>query len=124
MACGCSERNGSVVTKEFSDETTPTTQCIACAQKHCDQAYMAWHEWGYRKTNRRFIRGEMRALVLHCYKRWPSIADKARECSLMVQNGNDEEAEALLDNICSIIDSAFDEEYPDVAERIRKVAGE
>lgn len=114
MPCGCAKENKTV----DMDETTPTTQCIACAQKHADQACMAWNEWGYRKSNRRFIRGELRAIVLHCYKRWPSIADKARECALAVQDARDEEAEMLLSSVCSMVDDAFDAEHPETKARM------
>jgi len=60
------------------DDIKPTTQCIACAQKHLDEAWTMFHEYGYSNENRRFVRGNLRAIVLHTYLEWKSIATLAR----------------------------------------------
>lgn len=133
MACGCRKRNGEKALEEAIEppETVqtekssivPTTQCIACAQKHIDEAWECFHEYGYSRENRRHIRGALRAIVLHTYKEWPQIAKLARKAALEVQEANDKAAEASIDELCGMIDDAFDAVNPDVAKRIEELAG-
>lgn len=132
MACGCTKRNGDAkddilesqaVVQTAGSSIVPTTQCIACAQKHCDEAWECFHEYGYSRENRRHIRGALRAIVLHTYKEWPQIAKLARRAALEVQEANDTAAEASIDELCGMIDDAFDAVNPDVSQRIEELEG-
>lgn len=126
MACGCTGHTGAAQTEkpqeqrkqEPRQETLPTTQCPACLQKHLDEAWTLFHEYGYADEDRRFIRGNLRAMVLHSYKRWPEIADLSRQIALLVQDARDAEAAGLFPRLCEMVDSAFYEARPEVAERL------
>lgn len=124
MACACSQRNPSAKTEaeipqnKSGADILPTTQCIACAQKHLDEAWCAFRERGYARENRRHVRGSLRAVVLHTFREWPAIADLARECALLVQEARDAEAEAPLERLCEMVDEAFEEANPDVRRRL------
>ena len=134
MACGCVKRNGEKALEEAIEppaavqtarsSIVPTTQCIACAQKHIDEAWECFHEYGYSRENRRHIRGALRAIVLHTYKEWPQIARLARRAALEVQEANDTAAEANIDELCSLIDDAFFAVNPDVRAKLDKLEQE
>jgi len=112
MGCGCSRKNNEIQeikaeqanTEPSAPEmkTLPTEQCIHCACKHMDEAYMLFLEYGYSRENARLCRGNLRAIVLHTYKQWPEIASLARECSVGLQNGDD--VEAMMKRLCDMID--------------------
>lgn len=133
MACGCTKRNGEKALEETIESPSavqtagssivPTTQCIACAQKHIDEAWECFHEYGYSRENRRHIRGALRAIVLHTYKEWPQIAKLARKAALEVQEANDTAAEASIDELCGMIDDAFDLVNPEIVQKIEGLAG-
>jgi len=138
MACGCTARKEVhrkdadydkdavlsapvvVVADARSDEDRilPTTQCIACCQKHMDEAWCLFNEYGYSDENRRFIRGNLRAIVLHSYKEWKDIATQARKCALLVQEAKDDEALDEMRKLCEMIDGEFYNVNPEVKERI------
>lgn len=124
MPCSCSKRGTNAAIEADRPETPtgadilPTTQCIACAQKHLDEAWCAFRERGYARENRRYVRGSLRAIVLHTFREWPAIADLARECALLVQEARDAEAEAPLERLCEMVDEAFEEANPDVRRRL------
>ena len=132
MACGCRKRDGEAATEmaespaveqTSKSSIVPTTQCIACAQKHADEAWECFHEYGYSRENRRHIRGALRAIVLHTFKEWPQIAKLARKAALEVQEADDAAAEASIDELCGMIDDAFYAVNPDVARRLAELAG-
>lgn len=117
MGCNCGKTKMTTVTTENKAQPTPvitepekkvlpTEQCIACAQKHMDEAYMLFMEYGYSRENARLCRGNIRAIVLHTYKDFPDIAKLARECALKLQNGTD--ATKAMKNLCNMIDDAYD----------------
>ena len=119
MACSCRERkevhrkivsgedlsalNEKTVENVQVEKTLPTEQCIACAQKHMDEAYVLFTEFGYGNENRRLVRGNLRAIVLHTFKEWKEIANLARECALLVQEARDEEALGKMQGLCDMI---------------------
>lgn len=113
--CGCHKTSGEE-DATFQRMTAPMDQCIACAQKHMDQAYSAYFEFCYRRENRRFIRGQLRAVVNHTYKRWPDIAKQARRLALLLQQGNDNDKDMEL--LANSIDDVFDAENPGVNVRL------
>ncbi len=143
MACGCTtarkevhrketnEGNGvalsaprtvSADTRSEEDRIIPTTQCIACCQKHMDEAWCLFNEYGYSDDNRRFIRGNLRAIVLHSFKEWKDIAAQARKCALLVQEAKDDEAFDEMRKLCEMIDEEFYKVNPEVRERLDKLA--
>lgn len=101
---------------------TPATQCISCAQKHYDQAWAAFNEAGYAEADRRFLRGELRAVVLHVFREWPEIAQTAREAALLVQEGRDNEAVPMMDKLGNMIDREFFRANPEVRDRLSLMA--
>lgn len=125
MACSCQKkRDEEIKTIEKVDEPetiTPTTQCIACAQKHLDEAWTMFNEHGYSNENRRFVRGNLRAIVLHTFKDWKEIADLSRKCALLMQEAKDDEARPLMCRLCDMVDKAFLEANPDVKRRILEI---
>jgi len=126
MACSCSQRKGNTqkttenVQPTSNDKQTilPTTQCIACAQKHLDEAWVQFTEFGYSNENRRFVRGNLRAIVLHTYKEWPDISELARKCALLVQEAKDKEADDVFQRLCCMVDDEFLKANPDVKRRL------
>lgn len=130
MACACKKENNEVKTAETkyatistptSDGKTvvkPTDQCIACAQKHFDEAWIAFNECGYEDANRRFVRGSLRAVVLHTFRDWKEIGRLARECALLVQEGRDSEAVAKMELLGSKIDVEFYKANPEALQRL------
>ena len=116
--CGCHKTaDGDKPTLERM--TAPMDQCIACAQKHMDQAYSAYFEFNYRSANRRFIRSQLRAVVNHTYDRWPEVAKLARRLALFIQQGNDDDK--AMQKLADVIDNVFATENQDVMERIQKL---
>ena len=107
---------------EAQDRIKPTEQCIACAQKHMDEAWAHFHEYSYTNENRRAIRGNLRQIVLHTYKEWKHIAELARECALLVQEAKDLEAEEKMCCLSDMIEDAFNEANPEVKQRIDTMA--
>ena len=145
MACGCTGRKEvhrketpvsdsavavpapvvvSAETRSDEDRILPTTQCIACCQKHADEAWCLLHEYGYSNENRRFIRGNLRAIVLHSFKEWKGIADLARQCALLVQEAKDDEALEKMAMLCGMIDEEFYHVNPEVKERLEALERE
>lgn len=132
MACGC-KRGTTETTQRQMDlksgyvlvrkglKTKPTDICIACAQKHYDEAWIAFNECGYSDENRRFIRGSLRAIVLHTYKEWAEIGNLARECALLIQEGKDKEAIPKMEQLGSMIDAEFYRVNPEIKERIEEL---
>lgn len=124
MACGCLKRDSGRNVEERVEpakaprRTLPTDQCIACAQKHYDEAWIAMNECGYSDANRRFVRGSLRAVVLHTYREWKEIGRLARECALLLQEGRDDEAHPLMERLGGMIDDEFYKVNPDARERI------
>jgi len=84
----------------------PTEQCLECAQKHFDESWCLFLEYGYGRENMRLVRGNLRAIVLHTYKSWPTIASLARECALLMQRK--ESAEDKMRSLGDMIDDAMD----------------
>ena len=125
MACGCRKKDNSDSGRPARETTVvvppagilPTEQCIACAQKHFDEAWTAWVEFGYRAVNRRFVRGNLRSVVLHTYKAWPETAKLARECALLVQEYRDDEATGKMETLGDMIDGCFLDENPEIKRR-------
>jgi len=138
MSCGCTRRKevtlknvGGMEHEEPASpapepvlKTLPTDQCIACCQKHMDEAWCMFHEYGYSLENRRFIRGNLRAIVLHSYKEWTGIATLARECALLVQEAEDDKAEEKMRELCELIDEEFYRVNPEVKERLEALERE
>ena len=125
MGCGCAKSEGAKVAKPIEAKAQeqqlnklPTEQCVFCLQKHLDEAWVLWHEYGYTNANRRAIRGNLRAMVLHSFKDYPDIAQKARECALLVQDAKDCEAEKLLQELCILVDEVFYKANPEIQARI------
>ena len=131
MACGCTkkkealaknvERNMEQVTQNIPEPTgkvLPTEQCIACCQKHMDEAWCLFNEYGYSNENRRFVRGNLRAIVLHSFKEWKNIAEQARKCALLVQEVKDDEALDEMRKLCDMIDEEFYNVNPEIKERL------
>ena len=139
MGCGCKKngenntiqkswngQSGYVLVKKGS-KTKPTDTCIACAQKHYDEAWIAFNECDYADENRRFIRGSLRAVVLHTYKEWQEIGHLARECALLIQEAKDREAIPKMEKLGEMIDAEFYKVNPEVKERLdtlKKEGGE
>lgn len=125
MACGCRKKDISDSSQPARETTVvvppvgilPTESCIACAQKHLDEAWTAWVEFGYRDVNRRFVRGNLRSIVLHTYKDWPEVAKLARECALLVQEYRDDEATKKMSLLGEMVDEAFFEANPEIKAR-------
>lgn len=107
MGCAC--RHNITVTglSQLVDghHTSPTTQCIHCAQKHFDEAWIVFWEHGYQRENLRFLRGSLRAVVLHTTQAYVDIADLARRCAIAVQDGT-ATAETLMRQLGDMIDDA------------------
>lgn len=134
MSCNCKKTNpdqtqetskavadGWAYKQQKEEKTKPTEQCIACGQKHFDEAYIAFNECGYTEANRRFVRGSLRAVVLHTFREWPEIGKLARECALLVQEARDKEAAEKMELLGSIIDAEFYKANPEVKERLDKL---
>ena len=119
--CGCHKTSKDALAV-LEKLTGPMDQCIACAQKHMDQAWAAYFEYNYRNVNRRFIRAKLRAVVNHTYDRWPDIAKEARRLALLVQQGNDDDK--AVDSLSDHIDKVFSEENPEVEERLNALENE
>ena len=107
MSCGCSSQTPEQAGGK-STRSTPTTQCLLCAQKHADEAMIAMREFTYEVENRSFIHGSLRAIVLHTYKVWRDIAETARKAALAWQNGDMAEAESLLKSAIEMIYARLD----------------
>ena len=107
MSCGCSSQK-TERTSEKSTRSTPTTQCLHCAQKHADEAMITMREFTYEIENRSFIHGSLRAIVLHTYKAWRDIAETARKAALAWQDGDTAAAESLLKTTIEMIYSRID----------------
>lgn len=102
--------------------TEPSDQCIACAQKHMDQAWQAYNEHGYGLANRRYIRANLRAVVAHTMRDWPDIADEARKLALAIQAAADNQrVDEDFDRLAEKIDQAYLEAYPEVANRLERL---
>lgn len=132
MGCNCKKNNQETQTEtraiadgwkyqtQSEEKIKPTDQCIACAQKHYDEAWIAFNECGYEDANRRFVRGSLRAVVLHTFRDWKEIGRLARECALLVQEGKDEEAVSKMELLGGMIDCEFYKVNPQIKERIEK----
>ena len=128
MGCGCRKAKETVEstetaqnrprTTETEREVGPTTQCLKCAWKHVSEAWECFHEFGYEMANRRHVIGALRAVVLHTYKSWPELAKMARECSLLVEEARDSEAEPVMESLCGAVEEAYLIEYPEVRARL------
>ena len=138
MACACSKNNrtvrtdnptanqlatGEVLVKAHKD-VSPTDQCLECCVKHMDEAWCAFNEYSYTEANRRFIRGSLRAIVLHSFRDWEDIAKLARECALLIQHGEDKKAYPKMEELCCKIDKAYLEANPNIRERIEQLEKE
>lgn len=109
MGCACRHNMTINVSSRVVDghHTSPTTQCIHCAQKHFDEAWIVFWEHGYQRENLRFLRGSLRAIVLHTTQAYADIADLSRRCAIAVQ-GSSPEAETLMRQLGDMIDDAVD----------------
>lgn len=107
MSCGCGSQTPEQAGGK-STRSTPTTQCLLCAQKHADEAMIAMREFTYDTENRSFIHGSLRAIVLHTYKAWTDIASTARNAALAWQSGDKANAEELLVNAIKLIYQKLD----------------
>lgn len=104
---------------------TPITQCLACAQKHLDDAWLAYNEHTYQLTNFRWIRANLRAVVSHTFRAWPDIADLARDLALDIQEFVvSQETFERFDALAKAIDERFLAEYPEAAARLEKLQHE
>jgi len=132
MGCNCKKNNaetseikpheavsdGWAYKQTKEEKIKPTEQCIACAQKHFDEAWIAFNECGYEEANRRFVRGSLRAVVLHTFRDWKDIGRLARECALLVQEGKDEEAFPKMELLGGMIDKEFYKANPEIKARL------
>jgi len=130
MACACKKENNEVKTAETkyatismptSDGKTvvkPTDQCIACTYKHYCEAWCQLTEYGYLNTNRRFVIGNLRAIVLHTFKEWKEIAKLARECSLLVEEVRDKEALDRMEMLGDMIEQTYYKVNPEAKARL------
>lgn len=117
MPCGCNHERR--VKGEKSKRSTPMSQCIFCAQKHCDEAYVAMNEYTYNAENRSFIHGSLRAVVNHTFKAWPSIASIARDAAMHWQIADTQKARDIIVQLIKAIDGEIRRQNPDIADRIR-----
>ena len=139
MSCGCTKNNRTVVTTsnpsaqpvktgevivKAKKDVSPTDQCLECCVKHMDEAWCAFNEYSYTEANRRFIRGSLRAIVLHSFRDWEPIAKLARECALLIQHGRDKEAVPKMEELCGMIDKAYFEANPSIRQRIEQLEKE
>lgn len=138
MACGCNKNNRTVTTTNNPQTTynigevlvkahkdvNPTDQCLECCVKHMDEAWCAFNEYSYTEANRRFIRGSLRAIVLHSFRDWEPIAKLARECALLIQHGRDKEAVPKMELLCGMIDKAYFDANPSIRQRIEQLEKE
>ena len=139
MTCACARKRPSSDTGETAaapaiaspsipqqkPPTEPSDQCIACAQKHMDQAWQAYNEHGYELANRRYIRANLRAVVSHTMRDWPEIADEARKLALAIQAAADNQrVDEDFDLLAEKIDLAYLEAYPEVAKRLERLKNE
>ena len=111
MSCGCRHSTNNGEKRSEDDKPTrptPMTQCLLCAQKHADEAFIAMREFTYDIENRSFIHGSLRAIVLHTYKEWRDIAETARKAALAWQDGDKTNAEKLLVNVIKLIYEKLD----------------
>ncbi len=115
MACPC--RHTPAAPAEAA-RTRPMDQCIACAQKHFDEAYCLFHEYTYGNANRRWIRGSLRAVVGHTYSRWPLLASQARELALLIQENRDGETSGLWERLGEDIDRIYLDENPEARKNL------
>jgi hypothetical protein len=139
MSCGCTKNNRTVVTTsnpsaqpvktgevlvKAHKDVSPTDQCLECCVKHMDEAWCAFNEYSYTEANRRFIRGSLRAIVLHSFREWEPIAKLARECALLIQHGKDKEAVPKMEELCGKIDAEYYKANAEVVRRIEQLAKE
>ena len=132
MGCNCKKNNaetgeikpheavsdGWVYKQTREEKIKPTEQCIACAQKHFDEAWIAFNECGYEDANRRFVRGSLRAVVLHTFREWKEIGRLARECALLVQSAEDDKAVSKMELLGGMIDKEFYKANPEALQRL------
>lgn len=126
MSCTCHNHNTMATSDakaKHPERPSPTSQCLFCAQKHADEAFVAMNEHSYELENRSFIHGSIRGIVLHTFKENPAIADIARNAALQWQQAHYCQAKAALLKAMSAIDAAIQTENPDIAQRIRKADG-
>lgn len=137
MSCGCTNKNRTVKTDnrqmgvpvaevlvKAHKDVNPTDQCLECCVKHMDEAWCAFNEYSYTEANRRFIRGSLRAIVLHSFREWEPIAKLARECALLIQHGKDKEAVPKMEELCGKIDAEYYKANAEVVRRIEQLAKE
>lgn len=130
MGCNCKKNNKETQTEtraipddwkyqtQSEEKIKPTDQCIACAQKHFDEAWIAFNECGYEDANRRFVRGSLRAVVLHTFRDWKEIGRLARECALLVQSAEDDKAATKMELLGGMIDKEFYKANPEIKARL------
>ena len=79
---------------------------------------MAFNEFGYDMENRLFLQGCFRAMVLHSFREWKDVAEIARECAILVQQGKYKELKPRFCLLCEKVDEVYLKENPDIHRRI------
>ena len=62
MSCTCHNHNTMATSDakaKHPERPSPTSQCLFCAQKHADEAFVAMNEHSYELENRSFIHGSI-----------------------------------------------------------------
>jgi hypothetical protein len=119
MPCGCNHERR--VEGEKSKRSTPMSQCIFCAQKHCDEAYVAMNEFTYEAENRSFIHGSLRAVVNHTFKAWPSIASIARDAAMHWQTADIQKARDIIVQLIKAIDGEIRRQNPEIDKKLKEL---
>ena len=120
MPCGCHKTtaNPDATPMPVQGRVRPFDQCAACAQKHLATAIVLLREHSYETENRMAILGNLRAVVDHTSRRWPNIADLARECAHIIQQFRDDDALiASLRTLANLIENAQFDDDPKTAAR-------
>lgn len=121
MSCRCHGKQGTPV----KGTVHPEDQCLVCATKHLEMAVVAWGEFTYEESNRRWVAGHVRLAVEHTKADHREFALALRDVAVAIENHEDRDMVEVRDRLTDLYDlclKMLSEEKPAMHARIDRMA--
>lgn len=117
MSCSCHGKQGTKV----NGTVLPTDQCLVCASKHIEMAIVAWGEFTYEETNRRWCAGHVRLAVEHTKTDHRDFALELRDIAVAMEMGTDKSKTDIRDRLLDMQDlclKVLHDQKPEIEQRL------
>ena len=117
MSCKCHGKMGVPV----KGTVKPDDQCLVCAAKHLEMAVVAWGEFTYEESNRRWVAGHVRLAVEHTRMDHRDYALALRDVAVAIEMHEDKSNTDIRDRLLDMQDlclKMLHEQKPEIEQRL------